>query len=281
MLVSFLRPWLFVSLAILIAAALAVALGVSGLNARAADERARVASAFTVRVLPPAPEETLEKAVAALASAPGVQSARPMDATRAAQLLSRWGGGQINAADLPSLRLIEVRLAAAGDPVRTPTLLKERLRTAGVAAEIYGAGPADPGRTASSRMVLLAGAAVCAALLLALWFAAGAAARADRVRAILWSDLGAGRSATLAAYGRAGSEVAFLAGATVVILAVLVAPGVRMAAGETISFGSMIASLSPWDVLIVLVTPLAAAATAALGARAGAASTFDQADRLG
>ena len=281
MVVSFLRPGLFLSLALLIAAGLAIALGASGLSARAAHENARVASAYTIRVLPPASEDTLAKAVTALSAAPGVRTAKPMDAARAAQLLTRWGGKQINAADLPPLRLIEVRLAAAGDPVRTPALLTERLRTAGVAAEIYDAGPADPGRPASVRLATTAGTAVCIALFAALFFAAAAAARTERIRATLWADLGATRVAALAAFGRAGSEIAFLAGAATVILALVAAPGVRMAAGETISFGSMIASLSSWDVLIAFATPLLAAGAASLGARAGAAQAFDAADRLG
>jgi cell division transport system permease protein len=281
MLVSFLRPGLFISFAILIAAGLAVALGASGLAGRAANEAAKAASAYTVRVLAPASEDALAKAVTALAAAPGVRTAQPMDADRAAQLLTRWGGRPINAADLPPLRLIEVRLAEPGDSGRTPALLTERLRTAGVAAEIYDAGPADPGRPAAVRLATIAGAGVCAAFLLALYFAAAAAARAERTRATLWADLGATRAATLAAFGRAGAEIAFLAGAAAVILALVAAPGVRMAAGETISFATMIASLSSWDVLIALAAPLLAAAAASFGARTGAASAFDAADRLG
>lgn len=281
MFVSFLRPGLFMNFAILIAAGLVVALGASGLGARAASETARVASAYTVRVLPPASEDALAKAVTTLSAVPGVRTAQPMDAARAAQLLTRWGGRPINAADLPPLRLIEVRLAEPGDSVSTPALLTERLRTAGVAAEIYDAGPADPGRPAGARLTAIAGAGTCGAILLALYFAAAAAARAERTRATLWADLGATRAATLAAFGRAGAEIAFLAGAAAVILALVAAPGVRMAAGETISFATMIASLSSWDMLIALVAPLLAAAAASFGARAGAASAFDAADRLG
>lgn len=281
MLVSFLRPGLFLSLAILVAAGLAVALGAAGLSARATHEAARVASAYTVRVLPPASDEALSRAVSALAAAPGVRTAQPMDAARAAQLLTRWGGKAVNAADLPPLRLIEVRLASPGDPVRTPALLTERLRTAGVAAEIYDAGPADPGRPASIRLAGIAATGICGAILLGLYFAAAAAARTERVRATLWADLGVTRGGALAAFGRAGAEIAFLAGATAVILALIAAPGVRMAAGETISFSSMIASLSSWDVVIAFATPLLAAAAATLGARAGAAQAFDAADRLG
>lgn len=281
MLVSFLRPGLFVGLAILIAAGLAVALGASGLAARAANDIDRANTAYTVRVLPPASDDALAKAVTALTGAPGVRSARPMDAARAAQLLTRWGGRPVSAADLPPLRLIEVRLAAAGDPVRTSALLTERLRTAGVAAEIYDAGPADPGRPAAVQLALVAATGICLALLVAVYFAAAAAARGESVRARLWADHGASRADALAAFGRAGSEIAFIAGAAAVVVALAVAPGVRLAAGEAISFGSMIASLSPWDVLVALATPLTAAAAAAIGARAGAAVAFDRADRLG
>jgi len=281
MLVSFLRPSLFLSLVIVIAVGLAVALGASGLGARSAGEAAKAASAYTVRVLAPASEDALAKAVAALAAAPGVRTAQPMDAARAAGLLTRWGGRPIKAADLPPLRLIEVRLAEPGDSVLTPALLSERLRTAGVAAEIFDAGPADPGRPAAVRLTTIASVGVCGALLLALYFAAAAAARAERTRATLWADLGATRAATLAAFGRAGAEIAFLAGAAAVILALVAAPGVRMAAGETISFATMIASLSSWDVLIALAAPLLASAAASFGARAGAAFAFDAADRLG
>lgn len=280
MLISFLKPGLFLSLLLLVAVGLTVCLGAAGSAARADLETRRAASAYTVRVLAPASDDAVAKAATALARAPGVRTAQPMDAARAARLLTRWGGRPVNTSDLPPLRLIEVRTAGA-DVASTTALLTETLRTAGVAAEIYDAGPANQAGAVSPRISILAGAAVALAVFAALAFALAAAARAERVRVTLWADLGATRAATLAAFGRAGAEIAFLAGAATVILALAVAPGVRIAAGEAISFGSMIASLSPWDVLIPLSAPLGAALAGGFGARVGAGGAFDAADRLG
>jgi len=280
MLVSFLRPGLFASLFLLVAVGLTVSLGAAGLAARADQERQRIASSFMVRVLAPASDDAVAKAAKALADAPGVRTAAPMDPARAARLLTRWGGRTLSPSDLPPLQLIEVR-AAGGDVGRTTALLTETLRKAGVAAEVYDPGPAVAARPIAPQLAVMAAATVALAVFASLLFALAAAARAERTRLTLWADLGVTRSATLAAFGRAGSEIAFLAGATTMILALIVAPGVRIAAGEAISFQSMIASLSPVDVLIALSAPLLAALAGGFGARIGAGGAFDAADRLG
>lgn len=278
---SFMRPALFAAVLALVGAGLGIGLFTAGLVARSAQHTQRATSAYTVRVLTPATDDAVTKAAAALAATPDVQTARPMDAARAAALLSRWGGRPFNARDLPPLRLIEVRTTGAKDSVAMGASLTERLRTAGITAEIYDSGPADPAGAAPARLAAAAGVSIAAALALALVIALAAAARAERTRATLWADHGATRRATLAAFGRAGAEVAFLAGAVAVFLALIVAPGMRAAAGEAISFESMIASLSPWDVLIGLGAPLIAGAAGMIGARIGAASAYDAADRLG
>ncbi len=281
MLFSLMRPALFATLLALIGAGLGVGLFSAGMVARSAQQMLRASSAYTVRVLSPATDEAVIKAAAAIAAAPDVRAARPMDAARAAALLSRWGGRPFNARDLPPLRLIEVRTVAAKDAAAMAALLTERLRTAGVAAEIFDSGPPEPAGAVLPRLAAVAGAAIAAVIALAVASALAAAAHAERTRAALWADHGATRRATLAAFGRAGAEVAFIAGAAAVVLALIVAPGMRAAAGETISFQSMIASLSPWDVLIGLGAPLVAGAAGLVGARIGAASAFDAADRLG
>lgn len=281
MTVSFLRPGLFLSLLVLALLGLGLALMSAGAAARAELEAGRVTGAYTVRVLTPAGEDTLAKAAAALAATPGVASAKPMDAARAARLLTRWGGNPVDESALPPLRLIEVRAATDSEPVKVAGALAESLRAAGVAAEIYDAGPAKTEAPAIVRIGVLGGLGAVGAALLAIAFTAAAAARADRIRAKLWADHGAARGLALAAFGRAGAEIAFLAGAAAVLIALLITPGVRFMAGEAISFGGMIVALSPWDLLLAFATPLAATAAGALGARMGAAGAFDAADRLG
>ena len=281
MFVSFLRPGLFLSLLVLVLAGLGVALAAAGQTARAAREAQRVTGAYTVRVLTPADGSVMTKASAALAAAPGVASARPMDAARAARLLTRWGGQPVDETALPPLHLIEVLAAATADPVRLSAALADTLRAAGVSAEIYDAGPAASGPAPTVRIGTFGGAAAALAALLAVAFVAAGAAAADRARAVLFADHGASRREALAAFGRAGAEIAFVAGAGALILAFVTAPGVRLFAGETISYGAMIAGLSSWDVLLALAAPLAAGLAGMIGARVSAARAFDAADRLG
>lgn len=281
MLFSFMRPALFACLLALVGAALGASLFAAGLIAKTEQQQRRAMSAYIVRVLNPATDEAVSSAAAALSQTPDVRGARAMDPARAAQLLSRWGGRPFDAKDLPPLRLVEVRTEGTTDTVTMSAALMDRLRAAGIAAEVYDSGPLPTASAASSRLAFFAGISIATALTLALVFALATAAQGERTRATLWADHGATRRATLAAFGRAGAEVAFLAGAAAVLLALIVAPGMRAAAGEAISFSSMIASLSPWDVLISLGAPLAAGAAGLMGARIGAASAYDAADRLG
>jgi hypothetical protein len=132
-----------------------------------------------------------------------------------------------------------------------------------------------------TRLGWLAAAAAGFAMLLGAAFVARAASRDQRTRTALWADHGASRSAALSAFGRAGAESAFIAGAGAVVLALIVAPPVRALAGEPISHMSMIAALSSTDVMIACAAPLLAALAGAAGARAAAARAFDAADRLG
>lgn len=278
---SLTRPALFVSLLVLVGAGLGAGLFSAGIVATSALQARQAASAYTVRIVMPATDDAVTKAALVLAATPDVRAAAPMNAARAASLLSRWGGRPFNAADLPALHLIEVRTVGVTDTAAMAGALKTRLSTAGITADVYDSGPARPQGAVSARNARAAGGAIALAALLALAFATAAAARAERARATLWADHGATRHATLAAFGRAGAEVAFLAGAAALILALALTPGMRAAAGEAISFRSMIASLSPWDVLIGLGAPLAAAAAGMIGARIGAAAAYDAADRLG
>lgn len=277
MLISFLRPGLLVSLFVLAALGLGLALAGAGAGTRMARDADRLASAYTVRLLSPASDDGMRQAIATLMRVRGVASAAPLDAARAAALLNRWGGDPVDQAALPKLNLIEV--TARGDSAASR--LADALKAAGLRAEVYGSGPADAGPREIARQTMIAGLLGTPAALLALMFAAGAAARTERTRLALWAEHGAARGAVLAAFGRAGAEAAFLAGAAALVAAVIAAPGMRMLAGEAISYGAMISALSASDVLVALATPLAAAAAAALGARFGAAGAFDRADRLG
>jgi hypothetical protein len=281
MLFSFLRPALFICLLALTGAALGASLFSAGLIAKSEQQVRRATSAYMVRVISPATDDAVTRAATTLAAAPDVRGARPMDAARAAQLLSRWGGRPFNAKDLPPLRLIEVRTTGATDALTMSASFMERLRTAGIAAEVYDSGPLPREGLAPARLAFASGLTITAALTLALAFALAAAGGGGGARATSPVDHGATRRATLAAFGRAGAEAAFLAAAVAVCLALIIAPGMRAAAGDAISFGSMIASLSPWDVLISLGAPLAAGAAGLIGARIGAASGYDAADRLG
>lgn len=260
-------PRLFALTALLALAAVAAALVGDRVGADARGRAARDGGALTVMVM--SPPETIARATAALRATPGVIEAAPIDAARAARLLDPQGG--VLAADLPPLRLIEVRRT----PDATDAALRTALRDAGVRAEIRGADVAPALRTA--RIASGAGLAGALALLLAIALA-HATRRTDA--AALAADLGAPRAATLAAHGRAAAPEGFAAGALAASAVASVATGVHFVAAEPVSFGAMLARVSAPELALLLLAPLASAAAATLGARMGAAHAYDRAERL-
>ncbi|MDX2233960.1 MAG: hypothetical protein NW200_05635 [Hyphomonadaceae bacterium] len=266
---------LMLASALLAAAALLSALAGETVAAHAHAAADRAASSLTVRVLSPDADAAVETAAEALRATPGVAFAAPITPARAAQLLEAAGGGPVDPADLPPLRLIE----ASRDPAEADdAAITAALAAAGVRADLIAA-PAEPapaafwGRAGGLLGTLILGAA------LALVF--HRAARADGQTAALGADLGAARGAILAAYGRSGAEFAFLTGIGAALVVVAGAAGVLSALPVPVSSAVMAARISPMEAAIVLLAPLYAAAAAAWGARSGAAAAFDAADRLG
>ncbi len=257
----------------LVALCAALAGGTYAAHARAADMRAN--SALTVRVLSPATPQGVATATKVLRGTPGVVSAEPMSAARAAQLLAQWGGAAVDPADLPSLHLIEVRRDASAD-----ARIESYLRGAGLRAELYGARPADTGARRLADLATNAAVLAVGAILLAIVLVFEAAAHARGAAAALAAELGGGRGESLAAYGHSACEFAFLAGVAAAIVCTASAPGVLAIAGETLSLRGMVARISSVEAALVLLAPLLTAAAAALGARAGAARAYDRADRL-
>lgn len=266
----------------------AFAATLAGLAARAADrlavyyEQQRNAYAI-VRVLAPEGPMGLAAAETALTDAPHVLTAARMSAQRAAELLNQWGGGDVTAADLPEVRLIELELAPAVDADVAGDIVAA-LAQAGVTAEVIEA-PAGASGGALSGWVRTAalGGALAFALLMAVigWLAArGLAARRRELVTVL-CDLGATRTQ---ASGRIADEAAVLglyagiaggvlAGIAALVVMLLVIPGLN---AETLR--SMIL---PIDFAPIIAAPLGAAVVAGAGARGAAARFHAQAARLG
>lgn len=266
---------LFLTTMLLAVVALCAAMagGAFAAHTRAADIRTN--SALTVRVLSPATPQGIATATRVLRGTPGVVSAEPMSAARAAQLLAQWGGATVDPADLPSLHLIEVRRDAGAD-----SRIESYLRGAGLRAELYGAGPADAGVTLIADLATNAAILAVVAILLVIALVFAAAAHARGAAAALAAELGGGRGESLASCGCSAGEFAFLAGLAAAIACTVGAPGVITMAGETLSLQDMVARISSMEATLVLLAPLLTAAAAALGARAGAARAYDRADRL-
>jgi hypothetical protein len=145
---------------------------------------------------------------------------------------------------------------------------------------MYAAAPADPaaGQRADVALNVALFAAALTMLAIGLVFAAAASARG--AAAALAAELGGERGDSLAHYGRSAWASAFPAGMAAAIACVPGQSGVLTLFDHTLSLPDMAARYSPLEVTFVLLAPLLTAAAATLGARAGAASAFDRADRL-
>lgn len=266
----------------------AFAAAVAGLAARAVDrmavgyEDSRHSYAI-VRVLAPEGPAGIAAAEAALTHAPHVTSAAPMTAQRAATLLRQWGGSDVNAEDLPPLRLIELELEPTGANVDTGGDIIAALAQGGVTADFVQAPESASGGGIAQRVRLAAlwGSAAFAlimAVIISLAARGLAARKRDLVTAM--ADLGATRSQTA---GRIADEAAVLglyaglvggvlAGLAGLVLVLIVVPGA--------SFETLQRIILPIDLAPIVAAPIGAAIAAGMGARAAAGYFYGQAARL-
>lgn len=267
----------------------AFAAAAAGLGARAADrlavhyENQRNTYAI-VRVLAPEGPVGLAAAETALTEAPHVATAARMTSARAADLLSQWGGGEVTAADVPELRLIELELIPAGPNADVAGDIVAALAQGGVTAEVIAAPDqtAGGGIAAWVRTAALWGS-VAFALVMAIIVSLAARGLAARRRELVtvMCDLGATRAQTagriadeaavLGLYaGLVGGVLAGFAGLTVMLLVI---PG---ASADTLP-----AMILPIDLAPIVAAPLGAAVAAGAGARAAAGYFHAKAARLG
>ena len=122
---------------IVIACFLAASAGISArLAYRAADAwNQSLRGAMTVRIISPDTPEATAKAADLMHTAVGIRSARPVTPQRAAALLNGWGGPGVSAADMPTLRLIELDVEKSQATPDFARKLKEQLSDAGFQAE--------------------------------------------------------------------------------------------------------------------------------------------------
>lgn len=253
-------------------AALAAALIGDALAAHARADAARAARLATVQLTAPDDDSVAARAAAVLGALPGVRSATPIDRDRAAALIAAAGGAAVDPATLPEPRLVEV----ARDPAVSDAAMIDALRGAGVSGMVFSPEPPPPAPLA---LADFAGLAAALALLAALALALKSGVREQDFA--LLADLGAARADALAHAGREGFSFGFAAGLAAAVVTAAGAAGVLSVAGHPLSLADMAIRISPTETALVLLAPLAVAAAAMLGARAGAASAYDRADRLG
>ena len=267
----------------------AFAAAAAGLGARAVDriavryEQQRNAYAI-VRVIAPEGPAGIAAAESALTRAPQVTSAAPMTAGRAAALLEQWGGGEVNAEDIPPLRLIEIELAPATENTDVSGDIVAALAQGGVTAEVIAAPDSAAGGGASVlvRTAALIGA-VAFGLVMAIIISLAARSVAARRRELVtvMCDLGATRTqaagrvadeaAVLGLYaGLVGGALAAVAG---IIVMLLVIPGASVEA--------LPGMILPIDIAPIVAAPVGAAIAAGAGARAAAGYFHGKAARLG
>lgn len=260
-----------------------------GLAARAVD---RMALAYEgernqyaiVRVIAPEGPEAINAAETALATAPYVTSAAPMNAGRAAELLRQWGGGDVAAEDLPDLRLIEIELAPAPAQADVSGDIVAALAQGGVTGEVVTApeGAAGGGLAAQARQFALWGAIGFAAVMaLIVSLAARSLAARRREMVTVMCDLGATRSQ---AAGRVADEAAVMGLYAGIIGGILAAFGgivVLLLAMPGTTLNALPDMILPIDMLPVALAPIGAAVAAGVGARAAAGYFHEQAARLG
>ncbi|MGE3143407.1 MAG: hypothetical protein AB7L65_08805 [Hyphomonadaceae bacterium] len=258
------------------------------LGARAADRAAGAAldarqSYVIVRVRAPEGTEGLSAAALALGADARVASVNILSQDRAAALLQRWSRQPVQSAELPPLRLLEVRL--------TPPAARDAAAPAGIAALLANAGivadavtpPPDPAAPAAERLRRAAAFGALAlsgvmALIVALAARGLAARRADFITVL--ADIGGRRGdACLPVADEAGGAGflagalgALAAGAAALMLTAAVFPGMNEAAWRAL--------IAPADLAPLLAAPFVAAFAAGLGARWGAEALYARAAKL-
>ncbi len=275
---------LFWTLAFAAFAATAAGLGARAVDRVAVHYETQRNSYAIVRVLAPEGASGMTAAEMALRQAPHVARAATMSAERAAQLLSQWGGGDVSAADVPDIRLIEIELSPAEPNADVTGDVTAALAQGGVTAEVIPAPPDAAGGGAVSwvRTAALWGA-VAFALVMAVIVSLSARGLAARRRELvtIMCDLGATRGQ---AAGRIADEAAVLglyaglvggalAGVTALVVMLLVIPGA--------SIEALPQMILPIDLAPIVAAPLGAAIAAGAGARAAASYFHAKAARLG
>ena len=201
---------LFWTLAFAAFAATAAGLAARGIDRLAVGYDDDRHSYAIVRVLSPEGPAGIAAAEAALTHSPHVSAAAPMTANRAAALLRQWGGSNVNAEDLPPLRLIELEVEPGGPNVDVAGDIIASLAQGGVTADFVQAPESASGGGVVSRIRLAAlWGASAFALVMSIIVSLAARSLAARKRDLVsvMADLGATRTQ---AAGRIADEAAVL-----------------------------------------------------------------------
>ena len=263
-----------VALACLLAAGAAMAAQIA---VRAAHRTEMAAlSAIVVRVTAPDEQAAVARAAEIARAVPGVLSAEPMSAARAAALLSQFGPSPPTG-PVPKVRLIEIDADPTADPSEA---LAVAFRKAGIGAEMTrGAAPAAA-RAASAAVEFaaftLGGLAIAAAAAATLLIGAARGAASAVGFAPTLADLGATRGQVAGAIGGEAAGAAFAAGvvAAVGIGAVLAALRFN---GPDPGIALVLAQLQPTEYAPLAAAPIGAAFLSWLGARSAAAGAYARA----
>ena len=234
-----------------------------------------------VRVLAPDDEGAIGRAEAVLKTAPSVARAARMSQERAAQMLRDAGADSV-LGDLPSLRLIELRLKSGINGAEISGDLSDRLAAQGITADVLRPPPNQTQDMLRAAPLLVHGGAIGFALVLCA--IAGLAARgiasrrADLIQVM--ADLGATRGQTGKRIGDEAGAIGFGAG---LLAAVLVGGGAFLAMlflipGADIS--SVSRQISLFDLAPLAIAPFLSAFVAGSGARASTDSLYAEAARL-
>ncbi len=267
----------------------AFAAAAAGLAARAVDrvavgyEQERNAYAI-VRVLAPDGPAGIAAAQTALTSAPHVTSAAPMTAGRAAALLSEASGEQIDPANVPDLRLIEVELAAASPQADISGDIVAALAAGGVTAEVLEAPDTSSGGGLAPRVRNFAfwGAILFAGMMAVIaWLAARGLAARRREMVTVMCDLGATRGQTAGRIADEAAVIGLYAGAVGGALAAVAGVIVLMLAIPGTTLNALTTMILPIDLVPIVAAPLGTAIAAGAGARAAAGHFHALAAKLG
>lgn len=274
---------LFWTLAFAAFAAAAAGLAARGIDRLAVGYDDDRHSYAIVRVLSPEGPAGIAAAEAALTHSPHVSAAAPMTANRAAALLRQWGGSNVNAEDLPPLRLIELEVEPGGPNVDVAGDIIASLAQGGVTADFVQAPESASGGGVVSRIRLAAlWGASAFALVMAIIVSLAARSLAARKRDLVsvMADLGATRTQ---AAGRIADEAAVLglyAGLAGGVLAGVVAVLVLLAIIPHATLAMLPRIVLPVDLAPIVAAPLGTAIAAGMGARAAAGFFHGQAARL-